>query len=447
MSVGTLRMGHVTGVLIAVVIVVVAVVAALVVGLRRRARSAAVAPTIAITTTDEPLLVPVEPIESGLVEHGGALLFRDPLDPTLAMVFGSPDVDERVGQQVAEVPGQLVRQLMGGTSAAARAGISAGEQSGRLVRLTEESVRAMKELQTIDAGGGAVYGVLRDGAGQFKHVVKFRPASAVSLAGGASNVLGAVAMQAQLAAIEKAIAEVAASVRQVQQTLNVAITAKRTAIASVLAQDYRVARETGQLTQAVWDQIANMELAVEEGVVVARGNLDRLLDGLSKGGTSERRKHLDEIQAELLDAIEGVLLAEQSQMQFYALRLWWLSSSVDKSLPAYERVFREAVAQQQEAERLRGVKLRVELERFARRRAFDYAKSPWDTRRVGPRAIALTDRLRPAGLLDSGPDSSASLARRAVLENGAAAAAAAAAVELPPVVLIEPDKEPTREVP
>src|SRR5450631_3970770 len=100
----------------------------------------------------------------------------------------------------------------------------------------------MSELRPIDAGGGAVYGVLRDGGGHFRHVVKFKPATTAEVAGSAANIIGAVAMQAQLAAIEKAIAEVAESVRGVQQTLDIYSAAKRGAISAVLEEAYTVSR-------------------------------------------------------------------------------------------------------------------------------------------------------------------------------------------------------------
>lgn len=352
-----------------------------------------------------------------LVSTGDALVVVDPRDSGAALVFGSSEIAHQLGEVVGAVPGELAKAAVGG-NALLQAGVVAGEQSGLLVRLTKESTKAMRELKKIDAGDGAVMGVLRGDAGKFKHIVRFKPAGLVQNAANAGNVISAVAMQAQLAAIERAIADVAEDVREIQATLDITAMSKQDAVSRVLHEAYAVARDTGELSQAAWDQIAPMRLSVEEKLAYAERNLDHLLSNLERqDGTGDRVHWLEKNKGRLRTALWLVYESERTEMQFHALRLWWAASTADQSLPAYQENLGVLVEQLDQRRIARSKRVKRALKDAGETWWFDHMHSPIDSHRVSRRAAALRTDLKREGLMSAARDSQISALSQALVQG------------------------------
>lgn len=337
----------------------------------------------------------------GIVEDGDALVVPDPSDPDLVMVFGPRTVATSLGDIVGGVPGQLATVAVG-ADALVKAGIAMGEESGMLVRLTQESTRAMKELNQIKDGSGAVMGVLRDGGAKFRHVVRFKPQQGLQLASSATGILSAVAMQAQLAAIERAIAQLSLQVQQVREMLAIASASERAAVATVLMSTYEASTKAGVLSQSAWDQVAPMATTVEKVAEEARRQLNLLLDDLEKQrSTGDRRAWFTKYEQSLIDALEAVASTERSRMQYSALRLWWLGASHDPLLEPYTEQMQQLALDQEQRRISLGDRLGALLDDAEQTWWWDHVHSPIDSRKVRTHVRALSNTLRQGGIVPS----------------------------------------------
>ena len=334
----------------------------------------------------------------GLVSHGDLLVVPDPDDPDQVLVFGDHGRVAGLGEIVANIPGQLAAVAVG-AEALAKAGIAIGEQSGMLVRLTKESTQALRTLQTVRESG-VVMGVLRDNTGVFRHVIRFRPVQGVQALTGITGVLGAVAMQAQLASIEKALAELTADVARVQVTLDNRASAEQSAVELVLLEIYRGAQATGLLTQAAWDQVAPLALPVRQNVEYAKSRLGALLDELNtRKSVGERRSWLRKNDAVLRQALAAVARTNQAHVQYSALRVWWLSVSGDRSLEHFVRELPDLIRSQRDRRELAGESVARALKGAGRTWWFDRAHSPFDTSALEKHVERLTESLTTTGFL------------------------------------------------
>jgi hypothetical protein len=334
-----------------------------------------------------------------VVLAGDTLVVPDPSDPELALVFGKTEVARSLGEVVGAVPGQLATVAVG-ADALVKAGIAVAEESGMLVRLTKESTRAMKELNQIKDGSGAVMGVLRDDGAKFRHLVKFKPQQGLQVASSATSVLSAVAMQAQLAAIERAVAELGHQVAQVREMLAISATAERVAVATVLMSTYQASSAAGVLSQGAWDQVASMAVTVEKVTEQARRDLDRLLDDLAaQRSTKARRSWMEKNRKALILALESVAQAERSRLQYSALRLWWLSATGDPLLEPYTDQMHQLIAAQETKRLELGARLGSLLDSAEQTWWWDHVHSPIDSRKMQALVRELSTTLREGGVV------------------------------------------------
>lgn len=339
-----------------------------------------------------------EPLD-GVVHLGDTLVVPDPSDDSLAMVFGPAKAASRLGEVVGAVPGQLATAAVGADSLV-KAGISMGEQSGMLVRLTPESTRAMKELNQIKDAGGAVMGVLRGDNAKFRHLVRFRPQQGLQLASSATSILSAVAMQAQLAAIERSIAEVGRQVTEVREALRITAAAERSAVSNVLMSTYQASTAAGVLSQSAWDQVAPMAVTVETVAEQARRELARLLDDLeAQRSTGDRRAWFTKHERSLVEALDAVASTERSRVQYSALRLWWLSASHDPLLEPYTAQMQQLVLDQEQRRVDLGARLGGLLDTAELTSRWERIHSPFDSREVQDRVHRLAATLRQRGIV------------------------------------------------
>lgn len=240
----------------------------------------------------------------------------------------------------------------------------------------------MKELNVIKDASGAVMGVLRDGDAKFRHVVRFHPQRGLQAAAGIGNALSAVAMQAQLAAIERAIAEVSDQVRSIAGKLDDRFQSELAAAESLLLETYRAARYSGFLTKIMWSQIAGLALLVRQHQEYADRQLRRLTEELAaKRSVKDRRSWLKSKRTEIREALHSVERASRMSVQFGSLRLWHLAVADDPALAFYKEELAESIPSRELAVRELHAELLKTLEHRKPGRWTSF-HSPLDSRRV-----------------------------------------------------------------
>ena len=289
----------------------------------------------------ESLIVPM----SSWLSEDDVIAFEVPGQPHVHLVFGRAQSHRsNGGRSGSTVPGDLVRAATVGLDALVRAGIEVGQQQGMLVRLTKESSNAYRNGLKIKDASGAVLGVVRGESGKFSHVHRFHPAAGAPALSALTGLLSAVAMQAQLAAIQRAITEVAADVLRIERTQENLITSEMRAVDGLLRETYEAATESGELTDVMWDQIAGIALHVRKHDEFSAMQLRDITRELAcqksvKDRRSWLRKNRDRLGERLAAAQHsGVLSA-----QYGALRLWRLTSKNDPSRDFYVRSLRPAM--------------------------------------------------------------------------------------------------------
>ena len=254
-----------------------------------------------------------------------------------ALVLGDRSQALSLGEVIAESGPRLVsasRHLSSATEAAVRA----AEQTGHLVRLHPDSVKAFKELKPdqVKDAAGFVYATLRGSKGRYRHVVRLKDVGKLRTLSSGAAIISALAMQAQLDRIEKQLSQVQAAVGEVQRTLDASSRAKRSALDTLFGEIYRTAHETGQLTPAQWTQVAPVisdTYQLREQTTLGLEELVRKIGQLPPKA-ADRRNRLNELSAEfsvLMNRLDG---DDRRVGQAQAIRLWHLAASSDPSLGA-----------------------------------------------------------------------------------------------------------------
>ena len=146
-----------------------------------------------------------------------------PISQTEAIVVATPDVIERFGEPREAIPSGLVRAV-GTSMPLAKTAIES--LSGRIVRLSEESIRLLRTNEVVPKDG-LVSGVVRDAkTGQFAGLLNFeRVDLATTALTSLPALLQGVALQVQLARIEKRLERIAGAVDYVIKQLHIEVEA------------------------------------------------------------------------------------------------------------------------------------------------------------------------------------------------------------------------------
>ena len=236
----------------------------------------------------------------------------------------------------SKLPTQLARLAVSG-QAGVDAMLKAGQLSGQLVTVDPATARAIRAGTMVTDKAGGMLGIIRGESSRWRGLTRIKPVSSglIKSASSGPAVLSAIAMQGQLANVEKAIASMSAVVHNMWAHLRDseidALEARRRILASV----YRTASDTGQMTQALWDQIQNLEPQLLADVSSADREVDRAVQALSEQdsrGVGGRLRWLDESAPRLAGAVAAAAEARRSLVQFSMLRLWWLAVCDDPSL-------------------------------------------------------------------------------------------------------------------
>lgn len=256
--------------------------------------------------------------------------------------------DARVEGRMSSVPSQLAGAALAG-QAGLEAMVKAGQLSARLVVVDAKTAKAIKAGTMVTDKAGDMLGVIRGGGGKWSGLTRIKPLSGglVKSASAGPAMLSAIAMQAQLAQVEKSIGEVRDAVNAVKGYLEVAEKASVEGRRETLATVYRTAHESDQMTQALWDQIQDLEAPLRRDVKLADSRLATAVTELEQGASGlvgSRLRWLEEAGGPVAVAVAGVADARRSLIQFSMLRLWWLAASGDPTLASRQSQLREALA-------------------------------------------------------------------------------------------------------
>jgi hypothetical protein len=253
--------------------------------------------------------------------------------------------DAQVEGRASSVPTQLAAAAVAGQTGV-EALVKAGQLTGRLVMVDQKTANAIRAGKMVTDKAGDMLALIRGSGGRFAGRTRIKPLSGglVKSAAAGPAMLSAIAMQAQLAQVEKSIAEVRDGVNAVRGYLEESEEASVLGRRNTLAEVYRTAHETGQMTQALWDQIQDMEALLRRDVQMADRVLARAvakLDGGATGLVGARLKWLDQAGGPIAEAVAGVADARRSLVQFSVLRLWWLAAADDPTLASRQAQLRE----------------------------------------------------------------------------------------------------------
>lgn len=335
------------------------------------------------------------------ITPGQSLVIEDPNDPRHLIVIGGEGAASRFGEVVGVIPGQMAGMLVG-ADALVKAGIGVGEQSGTLVRVYADSAKALREGRKIYDASGRMLSVVQDANGKFSHVLRIAPATGMQALTAGTGVLSAVAMQAQLASIEKKIQEVLDCVRDLQATIDRHEQAQLDGLDRTLNDIYRGARASGVLTQSAWDQLAPLRKFIDEHHVSAELKVKALIDELERRKTTgDRRAWFKNSGPKLEKSLAQLAQAERALIQFESLRVWWLALTDDAAAGHYADQLQGRLTARRQTRSALESQTFAALEAARETWAWDFVHSLWDSSKVEPQAVRLRDKLRDQGLLDA----------------------------------------------
>ena len=341
---------------ILVVLLAAAAVVVLVVRLRGRRTARAGAPTaagagssLARVPSGEMAALAESPVDLDTVmAEAGATLYIPVDSERTYLAVAHPDTP--VEGRASDVPSQLAGAALAG-QAGLEAMVKAGQLSGRLVVVDPNTAAALKAGEMVTDKAGEILALIRSSdSSRWAAVTRIKPLSGGLVRSAASGpaVLSAIAMQAQLAQVEKSIGEVRDAVNAVQGYLEAAERASVEGRRDTLATVYRTAQESGQMTQSLWDQIQDLESPLRRDVKLADRFLAEQVGKLEQGASGlvgSRLKWLEDVGGPLAEAVAGVADARRSLVQFSMLRLWWLAAVGDPTLPSRQSQLRELLAE------------------------------------------------------------------------------------------------------
>ena len=337
------------------------------------------------------------------VVPGQPIIVADPMNQNQVIVLGGDEAAAAVGEVIGPIPGQMAGMLVG-ADAMVKAGIAVSEQSGVLVRVAGDSAKALREGRKVYDSSGKLLAVVQDANGKFIHVLRIQPLKGVQALSAGTGALSAIAMQAQMAAIEKKLQEVLDGVRDLQASIDRHEQAQLDGMDRTLNDIYQGARTSGVLTQAAWDQLAPLRKFIDEHHANAELKVKALVDDLAKQkSTGDRRGWFRTYGPKLEKALAQLAQAERSLIQFEALRTWWLALTDDAAAGHYAEQLR---ARLDERRRARGAIEEATLQALESARdtwVWDFVHSPWDSSKVETQAVQLRNRLNAEGLLGNIP--------------------------------------------
>ncbi|MEO3936794.1 hypothetical protein V3N99_08560 [Dermatophilaceae bacterium Soc4.6] len=206
-------------------------------------------------------------------------------------VFGAPSAVEQFFASegmVASGPASTglgvgrLRGLLGKASAATRAGSEIAANSGRWVKLTEESAKEMKKYGLRKSSKtGLSTGVLKGSKGQVKGFVQFVRGPGAALTNpetlaSASAFMAQLAMQQTMEEITDYLQSIDAKLDHVLRAQKDSVVSRLTGAGMAIDEALTVSRARGKVDEVTWSKVQNLTTTIAEVQGYALAQLDGL---------------------------------------------------------------------------------------------------------------------------------------------------------------------------
>lgn len=178
--------------------------------------------------------------------------------------------------------GGRLRTLMGTGSAAAQAGSDVAANSGRWVKLSEESAKAMKKHGLRESSkSGLQTGVLKGEKGQVKGFVEFVRGPGASLTNpamlaGAAGVMAQLAMQQTMDEVTDYLERIDAKLDDVLRAQKDSVVSRLTGAGMAIDEAMTVSGARGKVDDVTWSKVQNLSTTIAEVQGYALAQLDAL---------------------------------------------------------------------------------------------------------------------------------------------------------------------------
>jgi hypothetical protein len=183
-----------------------------------------------------------------------------------------------------------LRGLMTTGSAAAQAGSEVAANSGRWVKLSEESAEAVKKYGLRESSkSGLSTGVVKGDKGQIKGFVEFVRGPGTGLTNpamlaGAAGIMAQLAMQQTMDEITDYLERIDAKLDDVLRAQKDSVVSRLTGAGMAIDEAMTVSRARGKVDEVTWSKVQNLTTTIAEVQGYALAQLDALADKLESAG-------------------------------------------------------------------------------------------------------------------------------------------------------------------
>lgn len=279
--------------------------------------------------------------DGGTAQGQGELVAQAP-GATLIEVF--PEITLVVGESLSELPDEVKSDLVelpfgvdhveldkvlgtaGVLAQTASATAAVGNLQG-LVRLTPDTVAAMKAGLKPLVSGGNNLGVLTDAGGRFARQVRWKPVGPQVAGGTVLASLGPafmmVALQLQLSGLEKTAKEIRGIACKILKGMDEDRQDELAGIARVVDRALKEAKQIRSVTPGVWEEVQGQQAKIDKYRDTYRRSVEKHVNearALKGAPAGEVRAHVMENGPRILTDLECYMTVERINCVYQALR-------------------------------------------------------------------------------------------------------------------------------
>lgn len=214
-------------------------------------------------------------------------------------VFGAPSaVEQFLASEGLTATGSAstglgvgrLRGLLRTGSAVAQTGSELAANSGRWVKLSQESAKSMKKYGLRESSkSGLSTGVLKGDKGQIKGFVEFvrSPGAALTnpaMLAGAAGIMAQLAMQQTMDEITDYLERIDAKLDDVLRAQKDSVVSRLTGAGMAIDEAMTVSRARGKVDEVTWSKVQNLSTTIAEVQGYALAQLDGLAGKLESAG-------------------------------------------------------------------------------------------------------------------------------------------------------------------